>query len=137
MKVTLIVVGKTVKSYLREAEKEYDDRLKHYVKFEEIVIPELKKVSKLSESEIKVKEGKLILDKVQNSDELVLLDEEGKLFSSEDFASRMNKFGIGGTRNVVFVVGGAYGFSEDVYQKANLKISLSKWVDLTGDELTR
>ena len=126
MKVTFIVVGKTVKSYLQEAEAEYDKRLKHYIRFEEIVIPELKKVAKLSENEIKVKEGSLILSKVQNSDDVILLDEGGKLYSSEEFANRMDKFAVAGAKNIVFVVGGAYGFSDEMYLRAKQKISLSK-----------
>jgi 23S rRNA (pseudouridine1915-N3)-methyltransferase len=126
MKVTFIVVGKTVKPYLQEAEAEYEKRLKHYIRFEEIVIPELKKVAKLSENEIKVKEGSLILSKVQNSDDLILLDEGGKLYSSEEFANRMDKFAVAGAKNIVFVVGGAYGFSDEMYLRAKQKISLSK-----------
>ncbi|MFT5599972.1 MAG: 23S rRNA (pseudouridine1915-N3)-methyltransferase [Flavobacteriales bacterium] len=126
MKVTFIVVGKTVKPYLQEAEAEYDKRLKHYIRFEEIVIPELKKVAKLSENEIKVKEGSLILSKVQNSDDVILLDEGGKLYSSEEFANRMDKFAVAGAKNIVFVVGGAYGFSDEMYLRAKQKISLSK-----------
>lgn len=126
MKVTFIVVGKTVKPYLQEAEAEYDKRLKHYIRFEEIVIPELKKVAKLSENEIKVKEGSLILSKVQNSDHVILLDEGGKLYSSEEFANRMDKFAVAGAKNIVFVVGGAYGFSDEMYLRAKQKISLSK-----------
>ncbi len=126
MKVTFIVVGKTVKSYLIEAEKEYEKRLKHYIRFEEIIIPELKKVSKLTESEIKVKEGKLILSKLSNSDDLVLLDEGGKEYDSVAFSKRMEKFAVSGARNVVFVVGGAYGFSDEVYNRAQQKIALSK-----------
>lgn len=126
MKITLIFVGKTVKPYLIAAENEYDKRLKRYIKVEEVIIPELKNASKLSENEIIIKEGVLILEKIISSDEVVLLDDKGKQFDSIQMSEWINKFQISGKKNLVFVVGGAYGFSEEVYQRAQQKLSLSQ-----------
>lgn len=126
MKITLIFVGKTVKSFLKEGEAEYDKRLKRYIKVDEIIIPELKNASKMSEIEIKRKEGELVLAKLSTSDVVVLLDDKGKELSSINMAKWIEKFQIGGCKNLVFIVGGAYGFSEELYQKANHKLSLSK-----------
>ena len=126
MKITLILVGKTVKSFLKDGEAEFDKRLKHYVKINEIVIPELKNASKFSELEIKKKEGDLILGKISTSDELVLLDDKGLHQTSLQMSKWIEKFQIGGCKNLVFVVGGAYGFSEEVYSRAQHKLSLSK-----------
>lgn len=126
MQIKLIVVGKTNKKYLIEGENEYQKRLKYYIKFEEDIIPELKKVKNLSESEIKEKEGKLILSKITNADYLVLLDENGKEFDSVGFSQFLQKQLNSGVRKVVFVIGGAYGFSNEVYSRANTKIALSQ-----------
>jgi 23S rRNA (pseudouridine1915-N3)-methyltransferase len=126
MKITLIFVGKTVKTFLKDGEAEYDKRLKRYIKLEEIIIPELKNASKLSELEIKKKEGELILNKINTGDEVVLLDDKGTQFSSINLANWIDKFQIGGCKNLVFIVGGAYGFSQPVYERAQHKLSLSK-----------
>jgi len=126
MTIKLIVVGKTNKSFLIEGEEVYQKRLKHYIKFEEDVIPELKKVSALSESQIKQKEGEEILKRLDNTDHLVLLDDKGKEYSSEQLSYKIEKWMIGSVKRVVFVVGGAYGFSEEVYTRSNEKLSLSK-----------
>jgi 23S rRNA (pseudouridine1915-N3)-methyltransferase len=126
MIIKLIVVGKTVKSYLQEGEVEYENRLKHYVRFEEEVVSELKKASSLNEEQVKQKEGEEILKRIQATDYLVLLDEQGKQFSSEEFAAKIKKWQNTSVKQVVFVVGGAYGFSQEVYQRANEKLSLSK-----------
>jgi 23S rRNA (pseudouridine1915-N3)-methyltransferase len=126
MKITLIFIGKTVKSFLKEGEKEYDDRLKHYVKMEEIIIPELKNVSNLTIEEIKQKEGELVLAKVNANDTLILLDDKGVQYTSEELANWINIHQIKSTKNIVLVVGGAYGFSPDVYSNAKQKLSLSR-----------
>mgnify|MGYP000002681292 CR=1 FL=1 len=126
MKVTLIFVGKTVKSFLKEGEKEYDKRLKRYIKVDEIIIPELKNASKLSELEIKKKEGELILSKLNLSDEVVLLDDKGKELTSLKMSKWIEKFQIAGCKNLVFIVGGAYGFSQEVYERAQHQLSLSR-----------
>jgi len=126
MQVRLIVVGKTNKKYLIEGEQEYEKRLKHYIRFEEVVIPELKKAKNLSELQIKQKEGELILSKTETADYLILLDENGKEFNSVGFSSFLQKQLNSGVKRVTFVVGGAYGFSDEVYKRSNQKIGLSK-----------
>ena len=126
MKIKLIVVGKTSAEYLKSGELEYQQRLKHYVSFEETIIPDIKNPKNISKSELKNREGNLILSKIDNSDEVVLLDDKGKMFSSIDFSSYLSEKMIRSTKSLVFVVGGAFGFSDAVYQRANNKLSLSK-----------
>jgi 23S rRNA (pseudouridine1915-N3)-methyltransferase len=126
MKVKFVCIGKTGKSFLEAGEKEYLDRLKHYVSIERIEIPDIKNAKSLSFSQIKELEGKEILSKVQAGDQLILLDENGTHYTSVAFSQFMQqKFNAGG-KNLVFVVGGAFGFSEAVYAAATGKISLSK-----------
>lgn len=126
MKIKLICVGKTVSPYLLEGETEYLKRLKHYGKVEKIEIPELKNARKLSKDQIKSEEGKLILDKINPNDSLILLDENGTEYSSTKFAQFLQKKMNQSTKGIAFIVGGAYGFSEEIYTKAQGKISLSK-----------
>ena len=126
MKIKLIVVGKTNAKYLLEGEKEYERRLKHYTKFEEIIITDVKQAGKLSESELKKKEGHLILGKLEISDHVILLDDKGKSHSSIEFANFLQQKMNSGLKSLVFVVGGAFGFSDEVYLRANSKFSLSK-----------
>ena len=126
MKIKLIAVGKTNAKYLVEGEKEYEKRLKHYTKFEEIIIPEIKQAGKLSEGELKKKEGQMILAKLENGDHVILLDDKGKSYSSIEFANFLQQKMNSSLKSLVFVVGGAFGFSDDVYQRANGKLSLSK-----------
>ena len=126
MKVKFICIGKTGKAFLELGEKEYLDRLKHYVSIERIEIPDLKNAKNLTIPQIKELEGKEILSKTQQGDQLILLDENGSQYSSVAFSQFIQqKFNSGG-KNLVFVVGGAYGFSEAVYAAATGKISLSK-----------
>ena len=126
MKIKLIVLGKTNAKYLLEGEREYENRLKHYTKFEEIIITDVKQSGKLSENELKKKEGQLILGKLENSDHVILLDDKGKSYSSIDFANFLQQKMNSGLKSLIFVIGGAYGFSDEVYQRANSKVSLSK-----------
>ena len=126
MKIKLIVVGKTNAKYLLEGEKEYERRLKHYTKFEEIIITDVKQAGKLSESELKKKEGHLILGKLEISDHVILLDDKGKSHSSIEFANFLQQKMNSGLKSLVFVVGGAFGFSDEDYLRANSKFSLSK-----------
>ena len=126
MNLTLLTVGKTDVKWVKEGLDLYASRLRHYVPFSVVEIPELKKVSALSQAQIKEKEGELILKQLQSSDALILLDEHGQEFRSLDFAAYLEKLLAGGGKNVVFTVGGAYGFSEAVYARANGKISLSR-----------
>lgn len=126
MKITLITVGKTDIPWVREGLEMYVSRLKHYIGFELKEIPELKKVSALSREQIKQKEGELILKEVKASDDLILLDERGKEYRSLEFAGMLEKKMAGASRDLVFVVGGAYGFSPQVYSRAGSLLSLSK-----------
>jgi 23S rRNA (pseudouridine1915-N3)-methyltransferase len=126
MKVVFTVVGKTDVSYFMEAVDEYKNRLAHYIPFEMNVIPDIKNVRNLPEIQQKEKEGELILKALQPGDYLVLLDERGQEFTSLQFASYMEKKTHTVAKRLVFVVGGAYGFSEAVYRAASEKISLSK-----------
>ncbi len=126
MKIQLICVGKTTFKYLLEGEKEYLKRLQHYIQVEKIEIPELRNAKKMSKDEIKRKEGKIIIDKITNADFVVLLDEKGKQYSSKEFSKLIQKKMNLGIKRIAFVTGGAYGFSEEVYQKANSLFSLSK-----------
>ena len=126
MQVTLLCIGKTGKKFLEEGEQEYLKRLRHYISFQLQIIPDIKQAKSLSQSQIKQKEGELILEKIGTSDTLILLDEKGKEFSSLDFSAYLqDQFNRGG-KHLYFVVGGPYGFSYDVYQRSNGKISLSQ-----------
>lgn len=125
MKITLLLLGKTDSNYLQKGIDIYVNRLGHYVPFECIIIPALKSTKNLSVAQQKQKEGELIIAKIKTSDFVVLLDENGKKYRSEDFASFIEKKMIAGIRNMVFVIGGPYGFSSDVYQKCDTKVSLS------------
>lgn len=126
MKISLLVIGKTDAGYFAEGIKEYENRLKHYIPFDMQVIPDIKNVKNLSEEQQKEKEGELILKSLQTGDYLVLLDERGKEFSSLQFASYIEKKTHTVSKRLVFVIGGPYGFSQSVYDKASEKISLSK-----------
>ncbi len=125
MVIKLIVVGRTVAEYLQTGEREYLTRLSHYCRLEMTVIPELKNAKNLSENQIKETEGELIQKLLSPSDHVVLLDENGKLQSSEKFATHLQSIANRGVKNLCFIVGGAYGFSESMYSRANEKISLS------------
>lgn len=125
MKITLLVVGKTTSAQVESLIQEYQKRLTHYIPCALQVIPELKNTKALTPDQQKQAEGELILRAVAQSADLVLLDEHGKEFRSIEFADYIQKKMSSG-RDVVFVVGGPYGFSEAVYQRANGKISLSK-----------
>ena len=126
MRIRLIVVGKTNAAYLKTGESDYEDRLKHYCKFEELLIPQIKNGGKLSHNDLKINEGKLILKNIDSIDKVVLLDEKGKSFSSVDFSNFLNQKLLHSTKRLVFIVGGAFGFSEEVYNRGDSKLSLSK-----------
>ncbi|MBI9055660.1 MAG: 23S rRNA (pseudouridine(1915)-N(3))-methyltransferase RlmH [Bacteroidales bacterium] len=126
MKIKLILIGKTDSKYLNEGNAEYQKRLKHYIPTDIIVIPDIKNSKNLSELEQKKKEGDLILNQIKEGDLVILLDENGKQFSSVEFSRFIEKQTISGLKNLVFVVGGPYGFSDEVYKKASSNISLSR-----------
>ncbi len=127
MKVTLMWIGKTIEKYLQEGESNYVGRLSHYLNFELREIPAIKNTKGLSELQIKQKEGELIVANLQMGDFIVLLDENGKKFSSVEFSNWIQKqFLVSSFKRIVFVIGGAYGFDDVVYQRAGLKLSLSE-----------
>jgi 23S rRNA (pseudouridine1915-N3)-methyltransferase len=128
VKVKLILIGKTKSKFLLDGENEYQKRLKHYCKFSELIISDIKNAGKLSKKELKEKEGNLVLTSIKNSDYVVLLDDKGLTLSSTGFAEFLNKKMVSSTSELVFVVGGAFGFSESVYKRANTKLSLSKMI---------
>jgi 23S rRNA (pseudouridine1915-N3)-methyltransferase len=126
MKITLLTVGKTDKDWVKQGLDIYVSRLKHYIPFVMTEIPELKNVSALSTEQIKTKEGELILKNVKPNDDVILLDERGKQYTSVELAKVLqDKISYIG-KDITFVIGGAYGFSQEVYSRANSKISLSK-----------
>ncbi len=126
MNITLLTVGKTDVKWVKEGLELYASRLAHYVPFTLTEIPELKKVSALSRQQIMQKEGELILKHLSPGDHLILLDEHGREFRSMEFAEHLEHLLAMGGKNLVFVVGGAYGFSDAVYARAHSKISLSR-----------
>ncbi|AEH01893.1 23S rRNA (pseudouridine(1915)-N(3))-methyltransferase RlmH [Lacinutrix sp. 5H-3-7-4] len=126
MTIKLIAIGKTDSKQLQALIDEYKKRLGFYIKFKLEIIPDIKNTKNLSEAQQKQKEGELILNKVSNTDALILLDENGKQFDSVGFSNYLQKHMNSGIKQLVFVIGGPYGFSEDVYAKAKGKVSLSK-----------
>ncbi|MEZ4840030.1 MAG: 23S rRNA (pseudouridine(1915)-N(3))-methyltransferase RlmH [Flavobacteriaceae bacterium] len=126
MKIKLLVIGKTDNKNLQQLIDDYQKRLGFYSKFELIVIPDIKNAKNITENQQKEKEGELILKQLDSSDELILLDEKGKQFRSVEFADLLQKKMNSGIKQLLFVVGGPYGFSDKLYKMANAKISLSK-----------
>lgn len=126
MKIILLVIGKTDEAYLQKGLEIFLKRIPHYVSFEMKVIPDIKNAKNLSEEQQKDKEGEMILQQILPSDELFLLDENGIEVSSVDFARFLEKKMLSGIKRMVFVIGGPYGFSGNVYSRAIGKISLSK-----------
>lgn len=125
MKFTLLTVGKTNNSHLEALQNDYQNRLKHYITYEQITVPELKNIKNIPVSEQLEKEADLILKQLENSDEVILLDEKGAQFTSIAFANYVSKKMLASHKRMVFVVGGPFGFSQRVYSRANGKISLS------------
>ena len=126
MKITLLTVGKTDKDWVRQGMEIYVSRLKHYIPFAVVEIQELKNVSALTKDQIKPREGELILKNIKPTDDLILLYERGKEYTSVELAKVIqDKISYVGM-DMVYVIGGAYGFSDAVYQRANSKISLSR-----------
>ena len=125
MNIKLIAIGKTDNKALQTLIDDYTKRLSFYIKFELEIIPDIKNVKNLSESQQKEKEGELILSKITPTDQLILLDENGKNFSSVGFSAELQKKMNSGIKTLVFVIGGPYGFDESVYNRGNKKMSLS------------
>lgn len=126
MKITLLVIGKTDEPYLETGIAKYINRLEHYVPFEMKVIPDIKNRKTLSEAQQKKLEGDLLHAQFMPGDSIVLLDENGKTFSSRNYSKWLENQMNTGCKRLVFVIGGPYGFSQEVYDKANSKISLSE-----------
>lgn len=126
MQIKLLAIGKTDNQQLQQLIDDYQKRLGFYIKFEFEIIPDIKNAKNLSKKQQKQREGELILAKVGTSDLLILLDENGKQYDSVSFSEHLQKQMNSGIKQLVFVIGGPYGFSSEVYTKANGKISLSK-----------
>lgn len=125
MQIVFLVVGKTNEKYLKEGIEEYQKRLRKYIAYKQEVIPELKRQKGLSETELKTRESQEILSRLKTSDLVLLLDEKGKSYDSVTFAKHLQKRMNAGYKRIVFVVGGPYGFSEEVYNRGNEKLALS------------
>lgn len=126
MNIKLIAVGKTDNPALQQLISTYEKRLSYYINFELQLLPDIKNSKSLSEEQKKIKEGELILSYVDPSHHLILLDERGKEYTSIAFADELQKKMNTGIKQLTFVIGGPYGFSQAVYQRANSKLSLSK-----------
>ncbi|MEI6061538.1 MAG: 23S rRNA (pseudouridine(1915)-N(3))-methyltransferase RlmH [Bacteroidota bacterium] len=126
MNITFLMVGNTSEAFVNEGYSVFMDRLKHYIKVREIVIPDIKDRKHLNAEQIKEKEAVLILAKLKTSNYSVLLDERGKEFSSVEFAGFLQKTMNAGTRELFFIIGGAYGVADSVKQKTDLTVSLSR-----------
>ncbi|WP_139854935.1 23S rRNA (pseudouridine(1915)-N(3))-methyltransferase RlmH [Aequorivita sinensis] len=125
MKITLLAIGKTDNKQLQSLMDDYIKRLGFYIPFELEVIPDIKNAKNLSEALQKQAEGDEILKRTNTADVLILLDEKGKTYTSEGFSQFLQKKMNSGLKNLIFVIGGPYGFSEEVYKRANGKVSLS------------
>lgn len=125
MKITMLTVGKTDNNYLNDGIRIYIERLSHYIKFDVLEIQLPKNLKKLNVDQLKDAEGKLLLRYFEDADMVILLDENGKSYSSEEFAVWLQKQMNAGIRHLMFVVGGAFGFSPEVYSSAKGKLSLS------------
>jgi len=125
MRITLLTVGKTTNAHLIKLQEEYQNRLKFYIPYDSLVIAELKNTKNLSITEQQEKEADLILKQLETNDEVILLDEKGKQYTSMGFSEFISKKMLASHKRMVFVVGGPYGFSQRVYQRANGMVSLS------------
>ena len=125
MKILFLVIGKTDEDYLVTGIKKYVGRLGHYVSFEMKELPDIRNRKTLSEEQQKKAESFLLLQQLQPSDQVVLLDERGKLNTSVEFSNQLEKWSVAGSKRLVFRVGGPYGFAEEVYDRANAMLSLS------------
>lgn len=125
MNITLITVGKTTFGFIKEGMAMYEKRIGRYLSYTRVEIPALQGTASLSHDEIKEKEGELILKKIRPGDRVVLLDEKGRRFTSVAWAAHLGKMIDTGTRSIVFVIGGAYGFSDRIKEAASELVSLS------------
>lgn len=126
MEIELLTVGKTQSKYLEHGIEDYCKRLRRYITYRITQMPDVRNAGKLSEAERKEAEGSAILDKIQNSDYVVLLDERGTQPTSREFSTMIQKMMVAGYKRILFVVGGPYGFSQAVYNRADRLLSLSR-----------
>ena len=126
MKILLIVIGKTDQKWLVDGISQYAERLSHFAQFEMQVIPDIKNTKNMDQGTQKVREGEQILSLLQPSDDVWLLDDKGKEMTSPEMASWLEKRMAQSTKRLVFIIGGPYGFSTDVYNRVPGKVSLSK-----------
>ena len=126
MLIKLLCVGKTHSTYISQGLEEYVKRVNKYSKFEISIVPDIKNVASLTPEQRKTEEGKLILQQMQPTDWVVLLDEKGKEYTSEEFSVQWQNWFNRGSKQIVCIIGGPYGFSKDVYERAHAKIALSK-----------
>ena len=126
MKIKLYAIGKTDDKNLQALIQIYHKRLKHYINFELVILPDIKNSKNLSKNQQKENEGEVILKEIQSSDQIILLDEKGQEFRSIDFSKFLQKKMNSGIKQLVFVIGGPYGFSDKIYQNANGKVSFSR-----------
>ena len=125
MKIKLLAIGKTDSKDLQPVIEEYSKRLSFYVSFNFEIIPDIKNAKNVSKKQQKIAEGNELLKRIEKSDTIIILDEKGKTFSSVEFSVFLQKKMNSGLKNLIFIIGGPYGFSEEIYQRANAKISLS------------
>ena len=125
MKIELWMIGKTSFKYLNEGIAIYEKRILRYIPFQIQSIPDIKHAKNLKAQQLKEKEGKAILAKINKEDFLILLDEKGKSYTSVKFAQQLEKMLLRSNKRLIFLIGGAFGFSEAVYTRANQKIALS------------
>jgi 23S rRNA (pseudouridine1915-N3)-methyltransferase len=125
MKIKLYCIGKTNFSFIEEGIMLYQKRIMHFIDFEVIYLPDIKNVKNMPVSELKKKEGQVLIKNIGVNDFLCLLDEKGMIFSSESFGRKLGEKMDQGLKVLVFVIGGAFGFSDEIYERANMKISLS------------
>ncbi len=126
MKIVIIAVGRTTTGYINEGINHYMDRLRHYLPIELLVIPDVKATKAMTEAKQKDAEGKAILAALQQGDNVILLDERGRQKTSREFSEMIVEKMNRGLRRLVFVIGGPYGFSADVYARADSQLSLSR-----------
>lgn len=126
MKITLLAIGKTNAKYLQEGIEQYTKRLGHYIPFELKILPDVKTTKSLTTDKQKEMEGQMFLAAIGQGDWVTLLDERGKEFTSREFANYIDKKMVTIPKNLIFIIGGPYGFSQEMYNRANEKLSLSK-----------
>ncbi|MGN0002626.1 MAG: 23S rRNA (pseudouridine(1915)-N(3))-methyltransferase RlmH [Sphingobacterium composti] len=126
MKITLLCIGKTDDKFIQDGIDKYLKRLKHYINFNLNIVPDVKNVKNLSEAQQKEREGELFNKYIQPTDYIILLDERGKNYSSIEFSSFIEKKMISSVQHMVFLIGGPYGFAENIKQRANSSVSLSR-----------